>query len=1542
MSAEFLPGDTALVDLPWKSSWHLTNLLWDMPIASVQAQSTEVYATNHTQKVCFLGCLDGEGFSLNTPFNDLSNCLITGVFLNAASALLLFGGIYQILSYRKLANRTMKVHWSLPLKLVLIALQVSFQIFQAIVISQSSYPDPSLSFTQDIKFWSAVLAVLSLCVGFVLHYVENFKTVIPSGVLLFYWFFSVIFGSLRLSNLWLRSDRSQYMVSSVFLTLNALIVFLLEFSIHPPKSENEDFEKENPYEYSSIFGKITFTWMTPLMSLGHRKFLVQSDLPKLPHYLTAKTVFEGFSTQWEREKNSISGLKKSPSLALALARAYGGQYFIGACFKLIQDSLAYSQPQLLRKLIKFVTAYNEDNTIPLTRGFIYVLAMFASSVVQTACLHQYFQRAFETGMKIKSALISSIYQKSLNMSVEAKQDKATGDIVNLMSVDTQRLQDLSENLQMLWYGPYQITLCLLSLYNLMGSSMWIGVVIMVIMIPVNSFLFKLQKTQQRIQMKNKDERTRITSEILNNIKSLKLYGWEEPYKEKLEYVRNEKELKTLKKIGLLRGFSQFIFNTAPNLVSCSTFLVFILLNKDVPLSTDIVFTALSLFNLLSFPLAVIPMVISNVIESRVAIQRLSDFLTGGEIQDSSVSRLPAAKRIGDVAVKVEGAQLLWSKHPLKVALNDVNYEARKGELNCIVGKVGSGKSSMMQAILGDLHKSKGLISVHGSSAYVAQVPWVMNGTIKENILFGCRFDPVFYDLTVKACALDPDFAILPDGDATLVGEKGISLSGGQKARVSLARAVYARADVYLLDDPLSAVDEHVGKHIIKNVLGPDGLLHSKCKVLATNNLNALTVADHITLMEGGKMAESGSYDDVMAGKLPQLDLLIKTFGRKDNTSRSQNQLNSLAMEATESSSSSGIILDEDVKSKLDSNISRRASLESFEGAVLRKESHQLANQTGFEEKSQQGQVKRDVYWAYAKACRPPLVIAFLLLTITSMSLGVAGNVWLKHWSEVNTEHGENPHAMRYLAIYFGFGIAAACATFSQSIIQWQFCSVAASRFLHSRMIQSVLRAPMSFFETTPIGRILNRFTNDMYKIDETVSMVFSMFFANTAKVTFTILVICYSTWQFLLLILPMAYLYRYYQQYYLRTSRELRRLDSVSRSPVYAHFQETLNGVATIRAYGQLDRFKFLNQHNMDHNIGAYHPAISANRWLAVRLEFLGSLIILSSAGLLMLTLRSGKVSAGIVGLSVSYALQITQSLNWIVRMTVEIETNIVSVERVLEYSELPSEAPEVIDDHRPPAHWPFEGSIKFENYSTRYRPELNLVLKNINLDIKPKEKIGIVGRTGAGKSSLTLALFRMIEAAEGDISVDNIVTESIGLGDLRHKLSIIPQDSQVFEGTLRENLDPTNQHPDEKLWKALELAHLKDHITSMANDANEPDVLKVKLSEGGSNLSVGQKQLICLARALIVESKVLVLDEATAAVDVETDKVLQETIRSEFKDRTILTIAHRLNTIMDSDKVLVLEKGEVAEFDTPANLLKKKDSLFYSLAEQGGLVEDE
>lgn len=1494
-------------------------------------------------------CEDGWG-PLSPLYSDFAPCFFSGILFATTSVVMALAGLYQlnVLRERKVSTGN-RVSWVFYVKLLLGGLQIVFSGLLAVAYNGSF----------DILRTAIVANVAATIIAFALHYLEQFKSKVSNGVLLFFWLSQVIFHAERVLSLNLRGQLdSSLSTVSILAAVNAFILLTLENNFAPKSLAPYSAEAVlSPFDRANVFSRITFSWMAPLMKKGFYQFLTERDMPFLPLDHRAANTASLFYKNWNSQV--------TPSLFWAISKSFGVPFLVGGVFKGLQDALAFVQPQLLRMLIRFVNDYSESlekgEPIPLTRGLMIAGGMFVVSVTQTAFLHQYFQRAFEMGMKIKSALTAVIYNKSLVLSNETKQESNTGDIVNLMSVDVQRLQDLVQNLQIIWSGPFQIILCLYSLHGLLGNSMWAGVAIMVIMIPMNAMIARYQKKLQKTQMTYKDERTRLISEMLNNIKSLKLYGWENPYLTKLNHVRNDKELTNLRFMGIFGAASTFSWNLAPFLVSCCTFGIFVLTQKNASLSTDIVFPALSLFNLLSFPLAVVPMVITNIVEAQVAVSRLTKFLTGSELQDNAVVRVPKAENIGDVAVSVKNGTFLWSKlkgeEAYKVALSNINMEVKKGELDCIVGKVGSGKSSIIQAILGDLYKLDGEVKVHGNIAYASQVPWILNGTVRENILFGHKYDPEFYQLVLNACALSVDLKILPKGDKTEVGEKGISLSGGQKARLALARAVYARADIYLFDDPLSAVDEHVGRHLIDHVLGPNGLLKSKCRILATNAIHVLNVANNVHMVKDGKIVEQGTYLEIMAQEKSQLRQLIVDFG-KGKTSSTVASSSAASTKAEAAGTASEDVKDVDY-AQLDSDLDievnslRRASVAPLitdeERLLLEQEEEEDEDEDtkARREHAEQGKVKWDVYKEYALACSPFNVAVFLSATITSMAVNVGSNVWLKHWSEVNTRYGYNPDVPKYLGIYFAMGIAYSLCVLVQTCYMWIYCTIRGSKIMHDGMAKSVLRAPMSFFETTPIGRILNRFSNDIYKIDEILGRVFGMFFSNAVKVLFTIFVICFSTWQFIFIVAPLGVLYVYYQQYFLRTTRELRRLDSVSRSPIFANFQESLNGVSIIRAYGQEDRFRHLNMGRIDKNMRAYHPAINSNRWLAVRLEFLGSIIILGSSGLAILSLKSGSISAGMVGLSVSYALQVTQSLNWIVRMTVEVEANIVSVERVLEYSRLTPEAPEIIEDYRPPTSWPAEGEVIFKDYSTRYRPELDLVLKNINLSVKPHEKIGIVGRTGAGKSSLTLALFRIIEASTGHIEVDNLNTSKLGLADLRHKLSIIPQDAQVFEGSIRSNLDPTESFTDEEIWKALELSHLKDHVLKMyderdISDENIKSGLDARMSEGGSNLSVGQRQLMCLARALLIPSHILVLDEATAAVDVETDAVLQETIRTEFKDRTILTIAHRLNTILDSDRIIVLEQGEVAEFDTPQNLLQNKDSLYYALYKQGGFLDEE
>ncbi|KAK1756041.1 P-loop containing nucleoside triphosphate hydrolase protein [Echria macrotheca] len=1505
-------------------------------------------------------CGNEEGWGPLSPIRyDFTPCFLDVWVASVAVFGIVFGAlaIWWLLRYKRPTAVSKDWHfWMKQSLLVLvigdIATQLAFQII--------SYRDVWLG---DFRVWTTAATILSLLVIFTIQWLEHSRLRNANGVVLFYWLFLLIAFAVKLRSL---ISQQLYVTEKPFFITYcigfglAIIEFAFEW-LWPKKNNAYEAlvdEAECPVEYATVFSLLTFSWMTPLMKHGYSQYLTEEDLWGLAKKDTTKVTGEAFNKAWEHELKH----RKHPSLWIALFRAYGGPYMLASVFKAFNDLSAFTQPQLLRYLIAYADSYRPgQEPQPVIKGAAIALGMFAVAVFQTTMIHQYFQLSFVTGMRIKGGLTSSIYRKALKLSNEGRSSKTTGDIVNYMAVDAQRLQDLTQFAQQLWSAPFQICICMISLYQLVGWSMLSGIGVMIFMIPINGLIARYMKNLQKQQMKNKDARSRLIAEIINNMKSIKLYAWGAAFMNKLNYIRNDQELKNLRKIGAGQAFANFTWSTTPFLVSCCTFAVFVL-TRDEPLTTEIVFPALALFNLLTFPLAVLPMVITSIIEASVAAGRLTSYLVAEELQPDAVVVKPAAEEVGEETVHIRDGTFSWNRHENKDVLHDINFRANKGELTCIVGRVGMGKSSFLQSILGDLWKIKGEVEVHGTVAFVAQNPWIMNATVKENIIFGYRYDSNFYERTVKACALLDDFTQLPDGDETVVGERGISLSGGQKARVALARAVYARADVYLLDDCLSAVDSHVGRHLIDNVLGPKGLLASKTRILATNSIPVLNVSDYICLLKDGEIAEKGTYRQLIAMR-GLVSELINTAGRNDSGQASP-VISSPSGSGSDSETSTVIDAERarekeemeeaqeglgylqsirpgpgssgQAKRRSDSMATlRRASASSFRGprGKITDEEEPSSKTKQAKEHSEQGKVKWSVYAEYAKTSNLGAVAVYLVTLIAAQAAQIAGGFWLKNWAEKNTEVGGNPDIGKYIGVYFVFGVGAAGLTAVQTLILWIFCSIEASRKLHERMATAIFRSPMSFFDVTPAGRILNRFSSDIYRVDEVLARTFQMLFTNLARSGFTLAVISYSTPWFIPLGIPLGAMYIWIQRYYLRTSRELKRLDSVSRSPIYAHFQESLGGISTIRAYRQQDRFEHENEWRVDANLRAYFPSISANRWLALRLEFIGAVVILAAAGFSIISVSSGSgLKSGMVGLAMSYALQITTSLNWIVRQTVEVETNIVSVERVLEYARLPSEAPEIVHRNRPPVSWPSRGEVEFMNYSARYREGLDLVLKNVSLDIKSHEKIGVVGRTGAGKSSLTLALFRIIEADTGHISIDGLNTSSIGLLDLRRRLAIIPQDAALFEGTIRDNLDPGHVHDDTELWSVLEHARLKDHVASMDGG------LEAKIHEGGSNLSQGQRQLVSLARAMLTPSNILVLDEATAAVDVQTDALLQTTLRSPlFAQRTIITVAHRINTILDSDRVVVLERGEVVEFDTPLELIKKR-GVFYGLVKEAGL----
>ena len=1351
-------------------------------------------------------------------------------------------------------------------------------------------------------------------------------------------------------------------------------------------------------ESGSFFSRLTFTWMTPILELGAQRPLVPEDLWKLAEDDRANVLNHNFRLYWNEEmaKPSIA----DRSLVRALRKAHALPFYHGGFFKLAHDLLIFLGPLWLNLLIRFVA----DPEEPAWVGYAICFALGLTNLTQTAVLHQYFKRCFSVGMNLRSSTIVAVYDKSLRLSIGARQASTHGAIVNLMAVDAQRFQDLMPYLHMVWSAPMQIALALFFLYQVLGPSIFAGFLLMVVLIPINGVIAKKMRGFQTRQMGIKDTRLKLLNEIFNGIKVIKLYAWEESFLNKVEEVRS-RELSTLRNASLVKAVTSFLWASTPLLVSVVTFATYI--GFGGILTADKAFTALSLFNILRFPTNALPMVITNVAEASVSVDRLFAFLNLSELDPESVNILGNQEPFLEVtngvfswSAGVEEVSLDTSAAPKEevaeqkeaITLSGINLRCKTGRLSAIIGKVGSGKSSLMAACLGEIPKVSGSVSMSGSVAYAPQQAWIQNATLRDNIVFGRPFVMKKYLSVIDACCLEQDIAMLPAGDLTEVGEKGITLSGGQKQRVSLARAVYEDADVYLLDDPLSAVDAHVGRHIFDNVIGPAGLLFEKVRVLVTHAEQYLPQCDSIFVMDQGTITMSGTYQQLVDQGHGFADTLAALKGNEEEMQENLKESDPLPSPATEKrrrSTSSTLKFsngafvryeDEDEgngkeKEPQSPPLEGEEETESTEfgkqfpeidgnkekeGEDQKKKRSESALKGANEntkliaaEKRETGKVLWSVYWQYFKSLG--ILNAFLIFFSFCLQQGaqIGAQLWLVKWTAITADETVSDHSGYYLGIYSALSIISSLGMLVRAVALL-YGSLSSSKNLHAGMLENICRAPMSFFDTTPLGRVVNRFSKDIYTVDEVLPNIIGMWLGSIFY-TLSIIIILLIPLPYFIVVLvrifsnfrfssflfifsfcsvsflfsplffspffsvlsfshtisffpkvPVGCIFLYVQKFYLRSSREVQRLDSVSRSPIYAHFGETLNGVSTVRSYGRESDFIVHNHDMIDENQKAYFINVSSNRWLAVRLETVGTAIVTFAALFSVIATEvwwnpdKADIHASLVGLAISSSLSLTQVLNWAVRMNCQMETNIVSVERVKEYTEVEREAPPHTD-FRPPVGWPSKGEIAFNDVKFRYREGLDLVLKGVTIHVGKHEKIGIVGRTGAGKSTVTLGLFRIVELAGGSIYIDGVDISKLGLDDLRKNLSIIPQDPFLFSGTLRENLDPFKQYNDQDIYEALTRSHLMDFV------GNEPGGINMDVSENGDNLSVGQRQLVCMARALLRKSPILVMDEATAAVDYQTDALIQETIRSEFKDCTVLTIAHRLNTIMDSDRFLIL-----------------------------------
>mmetsp|Transcript_20744 Transcript_20744/g.29812 ORF Transcript_20744/g.29812 Transcript_20744/m.29812 type:complete len:1497 (+) Transcript_20744:45-4535(+) len=1462
---------------------------------------------------------------------------------------------------------------------------------------------------------------------------------------------------------------------------------------------------------ASFWNTILFMWIKPLLELGNKQPLDFSDLFELSPHDRAVNIYASFLKAWKAQVST----KSQPSLVMAYVHAFGFPFFMAGGLKLIHDMLIFVGPFLLNRIIYFLDESDE----PLYVGLIYVAGLFFSNLVMSLCLRQYFFWCYRVGMRLRSAVVTSVFEKSLVVSAGVLSRRTIGEISNLMSVDSTRLQTLTNYLHAIWYSFVQIALALFFLWGQVGPACLGGITIIIIAIPVTQQISARLKKIQKELSEVRDARVKLNNEVLSGMKVIKFQAWEQEFQSRIDEARS-RELEVYRRAIYLQTLSGAVYTALPLSVGICTFTVYVSMGNELDVATAL--TSLALFEILRFPLFILPMVINNIVEARVSIDRVQSFLLEPEkrpvpseplrdtgilfsnatlVYESIKQRLsppvselsqsaaflcdarssptpPSVPRVlagalyvvrgvwyciratysGAVTLcmkcflgkslatpaksittsvmsdvefellvrraQVEAAEMRlltleeqqktgnFSKvnsrvsrmsgrssraqgqkgvrgadSPLHTLGNEgqtekdgntaegdveltvvsddkteevdegkdrgerlltlfrVSMQASRGALLCIVGKVGSGKSSILMSLLGDMLCVLGEVAIRGRVAYVGQRPFIQNCTLKENILFGCAYDQEKYDRTLKMCALLPDLEVLPAGDQTEIGERGINLSGGQKARVALARAVYADTDVVLLDDPLAAVDAHVGQHLFDECV-MSLVAANKCVVLVTNALQFIREATGIVVLDGGCVVESGSYDELMARQGPFWDMMATHAegmcaaddARAIQTSSDPVHDSSLTGLDGEKGSSADGDVGTPARTRGLSTSSASSSSSKHQVKAEKQKTNADSGKLMSTEDREVGSVSLKVYgkWAIAAGGLYAGVIMIAIFAFGEFT-SVMASYWLSYWSA----HRDDNSAWYYLKIYIGINcgvlVVMTCRDLYTALVGWR-----AGRHLFGGMMVSVLHAPMAFFDTTPMGRILNRFTKDVLTVDVDIPRTVKMYLGTMAKVVSTVLYISIITPLFLLGLGPIAFFYYKAQQYFIKTSRELTRLDSVSRSPIYALFSETLDGLSTIRAFGEERRLTNKSNGLLDANQRAYFLNFSANCWLGVRLELAGTLIITFAALSAVIsrqfyvhdTVENRHEFAGMAGLAISLALGVTQSLNWSVRMASDLESQMVAVERVESFATMEQEAAHLkpLTDPSDESHWPTEGELKLTNVSMRYRPDLPLVLAGVTVHIKPREKVGIVGRTGAGKSSLVTAILRLVEISGGKIEIDGVDVSTLGLRTLRSAVAIIPQDPVLFSGTVRSNLDPFNLYTDGQCWESIRRTQLAESIRTLQD----------RVEDNGANFSVGQRQLLCIARALLSKAKVIIMDEATAAVDVETDAAIQQTIREEFAYATCLTVAHRLNTILDSDKVMVMDKGKVAEYDTPQKLLANPKSLFYALVENWEAVEDD
>ncbi|CAG9854733.1 unnamed protein product [Phyllotreta striolata] len=1274
---------------------------------------------------------------------------------------------------------------------------------------------------------------------------------------------------------------------------------------------NKTKRKKNPLDNSNIFSSVLFCWLLPLFVKGFRKNLTENDLYEHRRSHDSNVLGDKLEQQWIKQTKK----SKNPSLIKAIVNVFFTEVVLINIVVIMAEVIRISQPFLITSLIKVYEANraNEDKN----EVYFYAALIILTSFIACNLGHNFSLMLLQLGMKLRLSCSSLVYRKSLRLSKSALVETTIGQMVNLLSNDVGRFDIGILFFHNIYIAPTETLVVMYLLYRNVGWTALSGAILLLLFIPFQSWLGKKTSQYRLGTAIRTDERVRLMNEIIAGIQVIKMYTWEYPFAKLVEFVRM-KEMKYIRYTSVIRAILMSCILMLNRCAIAASILVYVLTGNS--LTATYAYTVTSYYRLLYTITNFFPTAISQAAEMYISTKRLKTFLMYDEVHYENTRKkstengkspyIEMTNTGNHSGVFIKNASAKWLKTSQENSLQDITMEVTSGKLAAVVGAVGSGKTTLLHIIMNELELVSGSVRVEGIVSYASQEAWLFGGTVRQNILFGQKFNQKKYDEVIRVCALRRDLALLPYGDRTLVGERGVALSGGQKARVNLARAVYKEADIYLLDDPLSAVDTHVGKQLFEDCIC--GYLNKKCVILITHQLQYLKNIKNIYLLKDGKVEVSGSYANLKNSNSDYSKIVADIEEEEEATKRKSVKLAS--------------------QEKLDEN---------YEAQELH------------EEEKGVGKIAGRVYLNYAKAGGNKITgIVIASAFIICQVLDSLSEYFVTFWVNIQQTNNQNNYSNNteesnatsqtenpfedwlftpifigdLTALYYALLIVIlVILILSRSLAFYKWCLDASTK-LHNQMFVNIVNSPMRFFNTNPSGRILNRFSKDIGALDETLPMCMLDTIQIGLYVASISVVIGSLTVWIMIPTLVIAVLFYLMKVVFVHTTRDIKRIESVTRSPIFTHLSASLQGLTTVRAFKAQSILKseFDNYQNL--NSAAYFLYVGANRTFGFWLDFL--CVVYVAMVILALLFVKSETYGGNMGLALTQAMALTGMFQWGMRQWSEFENQMTSVERVQEYADLKPETDE--KTFEPAEAWPERGQIEFRDTSLRYSPNDPYVLKNLDVIIRPMEKIGIVGRTGAGKSSLIQALFRLAPI-DGEILIDDVDTKTIALNKLRSSISIIPQEPVLFSGTLRKNLDPFDEYQDDSLWNALKEVELKHAVKEL------PSGLDSKMAEGGSNFSVGQRQLLCLARAIVRNNKILVLDEATANVDPHTDDLIQKTIRRKFHNCTVLTIAHRLHTIMDSDKVIVMDAGEIVEFDQPYSLLQNHDGVFYSLVKQTG-----